>query len=114
MTEINKIDLLKIDARLQARKKSTQQSQDSNARFEDQLLKTVKKLETMGSEIDAMMQNSAVQMVPKMNIDQTVQKKNVGNLDSIVENFSAAGKTSVKSAKNIAAEYEAMNQKKQS
>jgi hypothetical protein len=114
MTEINKIDLLKIDARLQARKKSSQQTQDSNTKFEDQLLQTVKKLENMGSEIDAMMQNSAVQTVPKTSIELTVQKKGVGNLDNVVENFSAAGKTSVKSAKSIAAEYESMNRKKQS
>lgn len=112
MTEINKIDLLRIDAKLQARKKNAQQSQDT--KFEDQLLQTVKKLENMGSEINEMMENSGVQVTPKTAVESTVPKNKVGNLDSVVENFSASGKSSIKTAKNIAAEYEAMNQKKQS
>ncbi len=110
MTEINKIDLLKIDAKLQARKKNAEQNQDT--KFEDQLLQTVKKLENMGSEINEMMENSGVQATSKTTVEATIPKNKLGNLDSVVENFSASGKSSLKTAKNIAAEYEAMNQKK--
>ena len=113
MTEINKIDLLKIDAKLQARKGPKVEEQEKTA-FEDQLLQTVKKLENMGNEIDAMMESNTVQLNTTTRTSLQSRKHLLNNRDSVVENFSAAGKSSIKSAKNIAAEYQAMTQKKQS
>ena len=113
MTEISKIDLTKIDAKLQGRK-GTRVDEKEKSNFEDQLLQTVKKLENMGNEIDAMMESNTVQLNAANNGRLHPDKNRLNNMESIVENFSAAGKTSIKSAKNIAAEYQAMNQKKQS
>ena len=111
MAEISKVDLLKIDAKLQARKSDKNLSAGKN-RFEDQLLKTVKKLETMGNEIDAMMESSSIQVSNTASIPKNPSREILTNIDSMVENFSAAGKSSIKSAKSIAAEYESMNIKK--
>jgi hypothetical protein len=82
--------------------------------FEDQLLQTVKKLENMGNEIEAMMESSAVQINTAVKPEWNTRHNRLNPVDSSVENFSEASKTPLKSAKNVAAEYEAMNQKKQS
>lgn len=110
MSEISKIDLLKIDSRLQAKHKSKSIASDSKV-FEEQLLNTVKKLETMGNEIDAMMKSSSsgqlgVSTVGINALDQTSK--------SIVENISASEKTSLKSAKMVAARYEQISSQKKS
>ena len=112
MTQINKIDLLKIDAKLQARK-SNKLSPDTKTKFEDQLLQTVKQLENMGSEIDAMLESNTVGIKSINAQDLSVKKVIAGKSDKVVENISSTIKTTVKSAKNVAAEYAAMNQKKE-
>lgn len=111
MTEISKIDLLKIDARLQARKENKAASTDSG--FEDQLLKTVKELETIGSEIDAMMESSSINVSSALPVSQITNREVQPNTESIVENFSTTKKTA-KSAKSVAAEYQSMNTLKKS
>ncbi len=111
MTEINKIDLIKIEG-LTKNGKSTNDISELDNKFEDQLLKTVKKLETMENEVDAMMQSNTIQIKSVAESRKSVHKDLLGNIDSIVENFSAAGKSSVKTAKNVAAEYESMIEKK--
>ncbi len=110
MAEINKVDLLKIDAKLQARKNNKNLSADKN-KFEDQLLKTVKKLETIGNEIEAMIESSSIQVNNTNIIPKNRGREFLTSIDSMKENFSAAGKSSVKSAKSVAAEYESMNNK---
>ncbi|MBU2510897.1 hypothetical protein KJ966_06150 [bacterium] len=111
MTEISKIDLLKIDAKLKARKNLNQQP-ISKAKFEDQLLQTVKKLETMGNEVNAMMESSGIQAKNKLDISGNHRKEFLNSIDSVVENFSAAGKSSLKTAKTVAAQYGSMNKNK--
>ncbi len=110
MSEITKVDLLKIDSRLQNKLKGKPVSSDSKV-FEEQLLKTVKELETMGNEIDAMMESTSLQ---KPGISSTGIKPLDQTSKSVVENISAAEKTSVKSAKMVAARYEQMSSKNKS
>ena len=111
MTEINKIDLFKIEGKLKPGK-NNMDVVEGNEKFENQLLKTVKELETMENEIDAMMQSNTIQIKSIAETKKSIQQDLLGNIDSIVENFSAAGKTSVRTAKNVAAEYGAMIRKK--
>lgn len=109
MTEISKIDLLKIDARLKSRGVKNDEPHKGKNAFEDQLLQTVKKLETMGNEIDAMMESSLLHKgseIPAAAVSgNKLDKKN----ETIVENFSAARKSSVKSAKEVASYYDKIN-----
>jgi uncharacterized protein Yka (UPF0111/DUF47 family) len=111
MTEINNIDLLRIDGKPKLGKGVADIS-ESGEKFENQLLETVKRLETMENEIDAMMQSNTIQIKSVADTRKSIHKDLLGNIDSIVENFSAAGKSSIKTAKNVAAEYETMNHKK--
>ena len=110
MSEINKVDLLKIDSRLQNKLKDTSVSSDSKV-FEEQLLKTVKELETMGNEIDAMMESTSTQ---KLGVSSATIRPMDHISRSIVENISAAEKASVKTAKMVATRYEQMSSKKES
>ncbi len=105
MTEISKVDLLRIDAKLKARKNLNQQP-IGKTRFEDQLLKTVKKLETMGNEVDAMIESSGLQ------VKKDHRQEFLNNIDNVVENFSAAGKSSLKTAKTVASQYGSVNKNK--
>ncbi len=109
MSEISKIDLLKIDSRLQNKLKSKSVSSDSKV-FEEQLLKTVKELETMGNEIDAMMESTT----QKSGVTSTAVRPVDHTSRSIVENISAAEKASVKTAKMVATRYDQMSSKKES
>jgi len=110
MTEINKINLVKPDTKLKSDNKPKDASATGEA-FENQLLETVKKLETMGNEIDAMMESTKPQRSQATDgTTKTLTKK----LDTVVENFSAASKTSKKSAEFVAKQYERMNPIKKS
>lgn len=113
MTEITKIDVLKIDTAHQT-KKSLKSNTEAKAGFEDQLLQTVKKLENMGNEIEAMMESSIVPTKANQRPEQPTKHVVLNSVESIVETFSDTTRTTVKSAKNVAAEYQAMNQKKHS
>lgn len=108
MAEISKIDIIKVDAKLKSRKTQDQQSVEKS-KFEDQLLKTVKKLESMENEIDAMIESSGLQVNNKIEAGKSPRKELLNNIDNVVENFSAAGKSSLKTAKNVASQYGAMN-----
>ena len=110
MAEINKINLIKPEAILKSDKK-TKDSISSGEAFENQLLETVNKLKTMGNEIDAMLESTKPQrsQAPEGTM-KTITKK----LDTVVENFSAASKTSKKSAEFVAKQYERMNPQKKS
>ncbi|MCP4752270.1 MAG: hypothetical protein GY866_15360, partial [Proteobacteria bacterium] len=57
MTELNKIGLPKLDVGIQSGKNDKESSVPGKA-FEDQLIETVQKLQTMGNEIDAMMEST--------------------------------------------------------
>ncbi len=113
MTEISKIDVLKIDSKLLSRDKD-KSTAIKDGKFEDQLLKTVKELESMGNEINAMMESSSLNHPTISNTKLNVNKHLEKSIESVVENFSAARKTSVKSAKSIAAHYEQMGKNKKS
>lgn len=113
MSEISKVDLLKIESKLQARKNTKSQS-NVDSKFEAQLLKTVKKLENMGNEINEMIESNALQIKPNENLALKPRKEVFRNFDSTVENISAAGKSSIKSARAVASEYESMSPKKSS
>ncbi len=107
MTEISKVDLIKIDAKLKARQNSNQQPTDKS-KFEDQLLETVQKLENMGNEVNAMIESSGLQVSSTSSPAKNHREGFLNNIDNVVENFSAAGKTSLKTAKNVAAQYGSM------
>ncbi|MCP4752006.1 MAG: hypothetical protein GY866_14015, partial [Proteobacteria bacterium] len=79
--------------------------------FEDQLIETVQKLQTMGNEIDAMMESTQPRNADV--IDKNVNLKHK-KIDTIVENFSAAKKSSAKSAKYVASQYEQIGMKNRS
>lgn len=111
MSEINKIDLIKVNARLKANQKQEQTKTQKNG-FEDQLLETVKKLETMGNEVNEMMKSNTLQVTPVGKRPVNPSKELLSNIDSIVENFSAAGKSSIKSAQTVASEYGSMKNSK--
>lgn len=109
MTEISKVDLLKIDARLKSRGVKNDGYNKDKDTFEDQLLQTVKKLETMGNEIDAMMESSLLHKGSEASGTSKPGSKLDKQKETIVENFSAAKKSSVKSAKDVASYYEKIN-----
>lgn len=110
MTEINKINLVKPDAQLKSDNKAKDAISSGEA-FENQLAETVKKLETMGNEVDAMMESTKPHRLHSHDgsLNTMTQK-----LDTVVENFSAASKTSKKSAEFVAKQYERMNSSKKS
>lgn len=110
MSEISKADVLRIDAKLQARK-TNKIKQDAKANFEEQLLQTVKKLENMGSEIKAMMESNQVQLSSAPKATAKLNKTAAQRLENPMEKITSVGKTAVKTAKNVTAQYEAMNTK---
>lgn len=110
MTEINKIDLIKPEAKIQT-DKNKKDSVVTGKAFENKLLETVKKLETMGNEVDAMMKSAKPQIPKTIGNNFRVYSR---KLDTLVENISAATQTSKKSAEFVASQYERMNPKKQS
>ena len=110
MAEINKINLVKPDAILKPENK-TKEPLSSGEAFENQLLETVKKLETMGNEIDAMRESTKPQ---RSQAPDGTMKNITKKMDTVVENFSAAKKTSKQSAEFVAKQYERMNPQKKS
>ncbi len=102
MSEVNRIGLLKPDARIQSTKNSKEPATSGKA-FENQLLETVEKLKTLDSEVDAMMESTKLQKSDAVKTSLQLKGKKE---DVIAENFSAAQKTSAKSAKYVALQYE--------
>ncbi len=111
MSEINKIGLPKLDTSLQSGKNKNESIVEGEA-FENQLMKTVKKLESMGNEVDAMMEAATLVGSSPIKRNANSMEGYLNKVDSIVENFSAASRTSSKSAKFVAAQYEQFNSKK--
>jgi len=102
MSEVNRIGLLQPDARIQSTKNRKEPVASGKA-FENQLLETVEKLKTLDSEVDAMMESTKLQKSDAAKASLQLQGKKE---DVIAENFSAAQKTSAKSAKYAALQYE--------
>ncbi len=102
MNEVNRIGLLKSDAKIQS-PKNRQETVASGKAFENQLLETVEKLKTLDSEVEAMMESTKLQKSDALNASLQLKGKKE---DVTAENFSAAQKTSSKSAKYVASQYE--------
>jgi len=102
MSEVNRIGLLKPDVKIQPTK-NRKEPVASGKVFENQLLETVEKLKNLDSEVDAMMESTKLQKSDAVN--KSLQLKGMKE-DVIAENFSAAQKTSAKSAKYAALQYE--------
>ncbi len=92
MSEVNRIGLLKPDAKIQSTKNRKEPIVSGKA-FENQLFETVEKLKTLDSEVEAMIESTRLQKVDaaKASLQLSGKKEDV-----IAENFSAAQKTSAK------------------
>jgi proline dehydrogenase len=101
MSEINKIGLPKIDNGVQSAKSKKEPLATGKA-FENQLLETVEKLKSLGNEVDAMIETTS----PKNVTSLDNERQKIKRQDIVAENFSAAQKTSTKSAKFVALQYE--------
>jgi hypothetical protein len=101
MNEINKIGVPKLDSGIQSTKNKKEPLATGKA-FENQLLETVEKLKNMGNEVDAMIETTS----PKNVTSLDSERQKIKQQDVAAENFSAAQKTSAKSAKYVALQYE--------
>ncbi|NQU65757.1 MAG: hypothetical protein HQ517_15960 [SAR324 cluster bacterium] len=102
MNEVNRIGLLKPDAKIQTPKNGKEPIVSGKA-FENQLFETVEKLKTLDNEVEAMLESTQLQKADATNASLRLSGKKE---DVIAENFSAAQKTFSKSAKYVAAQYE--------
>jgi len=112
MSEINKINIIPGSIKAKAQKTENAQSEKGKA-FEDQLLKTVEKLETMGNEIDAMMETGSSKSPTKVTSDINTVGNYIKSMAGMVEDFSSDQEKLIKSAKYVADKYEKMNVKKE-
>lgn len=101
MSEINKIGLPKLDNTVHSAK-NKKESLATGKEFENQLLETVQKLKTMDSEVNAMMETTS----PKNASSIDLARHKHHRRDIAAENFTAANKSSEKSAKFVALQYE--------
>ncbi len=108
MSDVNRIGLVKPDAKIQPTTNKKEPVASGKA-FENQLLDTVNKLKTLDNEVEAMMERTNPQKSD--GVDASLQL-NTKKADIIAENFSAAQKTSAKSAKSVALMYEQTQAKK--
>lgn len=100
MSDISKIGLIKPDGNIHSAK-NRKESLATGKEFENQLLETVEKLKTLDSAVDAMMESTSPKNVRSIEQSQRTQHKDIA-----AENFTAANRTSAKSTKYVALQYE--------
>ncbi|MBT6615550.1 MAG: hypothetical protein HOB38_25875, partial [Deltaproteobacteria bacterium] len=74
MNEVNRIGLVKPDAKIQSTK-NRQEPVASGKAFENQLLETVEKLKTLDSEVEAMMESTKLQKTDALNASLQLKGK---------------------------------------
>ncbi|MDH5559317.1 MAG: hypothetical protein OEY59_00515 [Deltaproteobacteria bacterium] len=113
MSEINKINTQIIEIK-QKQVKGDKETQAPARGFEDQLLKTVQKLETIGEEIDGLLESQNGQTPGKVTSEVSNVANYIKSMEGLVENLSGKSTSKVKSAKFVADQYNKMNPKKES
>lgn len=108
MSDVNRIGVQKPDLKIQTVRNKKEPAESGKA-FESQLLETVNKLKSLDNEVEAMMESTKPQ---KADGGETSLRLKSKKEDIIAENFSAAQKTSAKSAKSVALLYEQTQAKK--
>lgn len=102
MSEITKIGLNRFEPKTQFERNKKEPSTENHS-FEDQLMSTVNKLVELDRTVNEMIESTKPQKLERVNTKVNVFTK---NMDTTVENISAASRASSTSIKQIASQYQ--------
>ena len=111
MKEVNNIGPI---SQAQAAAKAKQTKAVQGESFENTLQETVAKIESMGSEIDALIEGKETKNTTAMREDVDQLGNMIQSMKGLVENISPPTKPQTGSAKFVASQYEKMNRGKDS
>jgi len=113
MKEITNIKPVELDLKSRSKQKELDQSEDVKRTFETELLQTVKKLETVETEIDAMIENHVAQSSTGISSGVNSVGNYINSIAGIVEDLSSEHPTNTKFPKFITEQYSKSASKKE-
>ena len=115
MKEITNIRPIELDLKSRPTQKELDSSEDIKRSFETELLQTVKKLETVENEIDAMIENHVAQSSTGISSGVNSVGNYINSIAGIVEDLSPEhpNPTGVKSSKFVTEQYSKSVSKKE-